>query len=118
MRQLVIAADDAADAKSGEKRGHDAGAEDARPAVIGVGMPASGVVQADVVVAADVPGEEQDHQEQEAERADSDVDQHTDAISGLTLSLPLASVNRRRAQRPTDSMMGRPLPSANRPLLP
>jgi hypothetical protein len=71
VRQPVIAGQDAAHAEGGEKRRHDADAEDARAAVI----PSAEIV-ADVVVAEDVAGDEHHQEEQQAEGGDGGVDEH------------------------------------------
>ena len=79
MRQPVVAGDHAADAERRQKRRHDAGAEDARPAVIARrGRRHRGRRRDRRRTLAD---EQHDEQHEEPERRDGRVDEH----AGVTL---------------------------------
>ena len=78
MRELVVAGDDAADAERRQERRHDAGAEDARAALVAeVPVVGADVADVDLVVAAEELADEQHHdQEEKTERSDRSVDEH------------------------------------------
>jgi hypothetical protein len=77
MREVVIAGDNAADAKGCQKSGHDPQAEDARTAAL---ADVADVVGQVVIAAEQLAANEHDEQQQEAERTNTGVDDHRDPL--------------------------------------